>query len=95
MVNHKWTTGEQETYLQELIPSYVEHKAANTLTLFWDRVHREWFDRYPVEDARFPSHPEYDTGTQDEIRGKKMKPMKDVRILACHPNDYGTDLFPV
>ena len=51
MGKKRWTTPEQRTWLEELIPDFVQAQQDKTTGLFFDTIYKEWHDKWPTEPA--------------------------------------------
>jgi hypothetical protein len=54
MPGKTWATKEQTAFLVERVPQYEEARATKKLSLYWPRLYREWFEKYPEKDSLFP-----------------------------------------
>jgi hypothetical protein len=56
----RWTTPEQEAWLNSKLPSYLEASVNRRYDKFWPPIYQEWFEIFPEPD------PDSDAPTDDE-----------------------------
>jgi hypothetical protein len=54
MTGKKWTTGEQDGFLDEYNAQYLAAQTDGNYRKFWPLVHEAWFNKYPEIETVFP-----------------------------------------
>lgn len=81
-MGRKWTTKEQESWLKDQLPDYVEAKARGIASSQLIAIHSQWFAAFPERAVLFPSlsAEERLSSEQEDQLGKAVTARKQV----CH-----------
>jgi hypothetical protein len=66
MAPKKWTTPEQEKFLQSFLSEYQTHSSKKDYSQFWPVVQQKFFTEWPPRKVLFPDKPEEEELTESE-----------------------------
>jgi hypothetical protein len=83
MPGKPWTTDDQAQFLKDQLPQYYEMQSNGTLSSFWPRLDREWFQAFPERAVAFPGCDEL-TAEQEEILKSKLDERRKASCIIIH-----------
>jgi hypothetical protein len=78
MGKKRWTTPEQRTWLEELIPAFVQAQQDKTVRLFLTDTSEKWNHEWPIPTLT-AEEVQRAKGNPERILAKKRKEMENVR----------------
>jgi hypothetical protein len=82
MPGKQWTTEEQRTFLTDRIPQFLEAQASGGLTMYWPRIYREWFEKFPEKEVLFPGCDELSVEQEERLK-KEFHIRRKVNNKSC------------
>lgn len=73
MPGKPWTTDEQASFLQGYVPQYLAAQKDGTVSAFWPRVYRDWFEQYPERPIVFPGSEELSETQEEKLKDEICK----------------------
>jgi hypothetical protein len=78
MGKKRWTTTEQRTWLEELIPMFIQAQQDKTVRLFLADTREKWLEKWPIPPLT-AEEAQRAKGNPEKILVKKRKVIADVR----------------
>jgi hypothetical protein len=89
----KWTTPEQEKFLEGYIPEYFKGRDNDDLpSVFWPLINSEWFRAFPEKSALFPGVDKLTVEQEDEL-GVALEKRKQVSLCTVHHKTLLTEKY--
>ena len=87
MPGKPWTTEEQATFLTGHFQPFLDAQANKEIsTVFWPRIYREWFEKYPEKEVLFPGYTSLTEEQEKELQSALNERRKVARnsVIPCN-----------
>jgi hypothetical protein len=81
MAPKRWTSAEQQLFLESFLPQYLLAKTNKRLEPFWSTLDREWFGKYPERDLVLGTQAVESVLTDEEAG--RLRQAVDARKKVC------------